>query len=115
MAAIVRRAYELRLLPATRYRRLYKSLSARGWLADEPNEPPGEKPELLTLALQTFEERFGISSHELAEELRWAPRTMSDVTGIPVRLPLPKNVESLARFRARRQEIPTGSGPASAS
>jgi Zn-dependent peptidase ImmA (M78 family) len=103
VAAIIRRAFQLELLGAVQYRRLYKSLSANGWRTKEPHEPPEERPELMTLAVERLADA-GTDLLQIAKALGWRRSTMEEVTGFRIRRPLPDNVESLARRRAMRIE-----------
>src|SRR5262249_41700185 len=49
-SAIIRRAFNLKLLDAITYRRCYQQMSVRGWLKNEPYEPAFVGPEWLPSA-----------------------------------------------------------------
>lgn len=84
-AAIVRRAYDLRLLGAVQYRQAFKYMSAKGWRTKgEPYEPSFQSPELLGSALQGLGEKIGLTLRQFCDELRFTAETFRDVTGIPV-------------------------------
>lgn len=102
VAAIIRRAYQLELISALEYRRLYKSLSARGWRKKEPHEPPYEEPELMKIAVTALEHELQMSLLDVGRELGWSREKTAEVTGFRVPEPLPENVRSISRFRAER-------------
>lgn len=52
IAALIRRAHDLRIVDGYRYQSLMKQLSARGWRKDEPVYVPVEQPSLLSKALR---------------------------------------------------------------
>ena len=52
IAALIRRAYELGIIPNRRYRSLNKQLAMRGWRKSEPVSVPTQKPRLLTEAIR---------------------------------------------------------------
>lgn len=57
IAALIRRARELRIIDKDRYRSLYIQLSSRGWRREEPVKVPVEKPHLLiNLRLDALDE-----------------------------------------------------------
>src|SRR5262249_355624 len=51
LAAMIRRAVDLRIIDAMSYRYAYKVMSMRGWLKLEPYEFQAEEPELIGVAL----------------------------------------------------------------
>ncbi len=84
MAALIRRAFDLKLITESKYRRLFTSLSARGFRTVEPLPLPFEQP-------TAFERLKHFHRHELgysAEEMRSLLFT-SRLGAIPVRK-LPK-------------------------
>jgi Zn-dependent peptidase ImmA (M78 family)/DNA-binding XRE family transcriptional regulator len=85
LGAIIRRAMELRLIGNDRYQRLYKELSARGWLRSEPGEFDEEQPEIVPLVLQEFERSYQMQWSAVAISLGWKPTTFREITGLPVR------------------------------
>jgi Zn-dependent peptidase ImmA (M78 family)/transcriptional regulator with XRE-family HTH domain len=82
IAALIRRASELSLIDAIQYRRLYKHLSARGWLRHEPHEFEHEKPEVIPLILDALREHHGVTPIALAGLLHWKPKTLETITGV---------------------------------
>lgn len=104
LAATIRRGFDLGLLSAVTYRRLYKSLSARGWRKGEPHEPPPESPEIMKMAISALEEQFGLTSRELASKLLFRGNKMTDVTGFVIPELRPENVTDFRRFRAERKQ-----------
>jgi Zn-dependent peptidase ImmA (M78 family) len=84
LAALVRRAYDLDLIDALRYRQAYKYMSMHGWLKDEPEEVEPEPPELIDVAFRELRQTFGITPAEVAKSLYWNRETFVTVTGIAV-------------------------------
>lgn len=82
LAALVRRAYDLRILTAVHYQRAYKYMSARGWTKGEPHEPEEETPEVVSLALAELASA-GVTPAEVARRLGWSPRVFERVSGVP--------------------------------
>ena len=83
--AIVRRAYDLRLLGAVEYRKAFKHMSWKGWTsAGEPDEPAFQEPELLSNALRALGKKVELTIPTLCQELHFKPETFHDVTGIAV-------------------------------
>ena len=68
LAALVRRAYDLRIFSEATYRRAFVQLSKRGWRRVEPDEPELEHPTLLKEAL-TLLIGSGFSPAQLAADL----------------------------------------------
>jgi Zn-dependent peptidase ImmA (M78 family)/transcriptional regulator with XRE-family HTH domain len=93
-AAIIKRAYDLRLINAVEYRQSFKYMSARGWRkGGEPNEPDFKGPELLSTALSALGTKIELTIEQLCRELHFAPETFLAVTGVSVPLPKGKPVE----------------------
>jgi Zn-dependent peptidase ImmA (M78 family)/transcriptional regulator with XRE-family HTH domain len=95
LAAIIRRAAELSLIGGAEYLRLYKELSARGWLKHEPHEFEHEPPEILPQGFALLYENFGIRPNDIAQTLGWKLATLTAVTGIET--PRAENVPSKGR------------------
>lgn len=97
VAAIVRRAFDLRMINAEQYQRAYKYIYSRGWNRNEPDEPERAHPELLEEAFSALEDSTGETPRDVAKALGMHPRTFERVTGIVVRegSPTPNNVISL--------------------
>lgn len=104
LAAIIRRAYDLQLIDAAHYRRLYKALSAKKWRTGEPQEPVPEEPEVVPLAFAWLRENRGTTPWDVAHDLRVQPMTLAEITGLEVTPPRPegRDVLSLDRFRKHR-------------
>jgi Zn-dependent peptidase ImmA (M78 family)/transcriptional regulator with XRE-family HTH domain len=85
-AAIVRRAYDLRLIDAVTYRRAYQTMSARGWRSGkgEPCEPTFQQPELLTSALHALGKTVSYTTAELCRDLQFTPDTFEAITQVEV-------------------------------
>ncbi len=94
-AAIIRRAFTLRLLDGIAYRRCYQHLSFKGWLKGEPHEPDFVGPEWMPSAFGVAARCGGITPAELCDRLQLTPAVFSDVTGLMINTPTP------ARFRPR--------------
>lgn len=93
-AAIVRRAYDLRLIGAVTYRQAYKYMSAQGWLTKgEPHEPTFQHPEILTLALKALGSKVEMTIEQLREQLHFTPETFQKVTGFTIPSPTKKPSE----------------------
>jgi len=84
IAALLHRASELGLIDAIQYRRLYKQLSARNWLRNEPREFEMERPEIIPLTFDALQDQCGLSSTQVAAYLFWKPRTLERITGITI-------------------------------
>jgi Zn-dependent peptidase ImmA (M78 family)/transcriptional regulator with XRE-family HTH domain len=79
--AIVYRAFDLDLIDLLEFRKAYRTMSARGWLKGEPEEPQPEPPELFAKTMHMLWEKKRIGAVELAQEVNWTTRTLEDVTG----------------------------------
>lgn len=82
LAAIIRRAAELSLIGGAEYLRLYKELSAKGWVKHEPHEFEQEPPEILPRAFDLLRESFGLERKDVARVLGWKPATFAAITGL---------------------------------
>ncbi len=85
-AAIVRRAYDLRLIGAVTYRRAYQHMSAQGWRSGkgEPCEPTFQEPELLASALGALGKVVPYTAADLCSDLQFTPETFEKITGVEV-------------------------------
>jgi Zn-dependent peptidase ImmA (M78 family)/transcriptional regulator with XRE-family HTH domain len=84
-AAIIKRAYDLRLINAVEYRQSFKYMSARGWRkGGEPNEPDFKGPELLSTALSALGTKVELTVERLCRDLHFTPETFLTVTGVSV-------------------------------
>lgn len=105
VAAILHRAFELRLMDAVSYRRMVKQLYARGWHKGEPHEPTQEVPELLALAVDSMQSTYGRTPYDIAADLGWRPETFKHIAHVPLGDPPAtesQHVISLRRFRDRK-------------
>jgi Zn-dependent peptidase ImmA (M78 family)/DNA-binding XRE family transcriptional regulator len=82
LGALVRRAYDLRILDAARYQRAYKTMSARGWTRGEPHEFDEETPEVVALAFAELEKQRSVLPLDVARHLGWSPEVFERVSGI---------------------------------
>jgi Zn-dependent peptidase ImmA (M78 family) len=83
-AAIVRRAYDLRLIDAVEYRRAYKHMAWKGWLAGEPEEPTFQQPELLAEALNSLGTKVKVTLEALRKELHFTAEVFKEITGVAI-------------------------------
>jgi Zn-dependent peptidase ImmA (M78 family)/DNA-binding XRE family transcriptional regulator len=81
LGAIVRRAKDLRLIDDAEYVRRNQYIRAKGWHKGEPAEPKEEKPEVLSLALETLRAELGRPFSDIADELGWTAKTFATVIG----------------------------------
>lgn len=82
VAAIVRRARDLRLIDGELYQRAYRYIYARGWHKGEPEEFDRDPPELLQEAFTALEEVTGETPRDVARALHLRAATFERVTGI---------------------------------
>jgi Zn-dependent peptidase ImmA (M78 family)/DNA-binding XRE family transcriptional regulator len=100
-AAIVRRAFDLKMIDAAQYQRAYKFMSGRGWLRQgEPRatEPEMEVPELLPRSLSLLANRLGISQRDIAASLYWKPHVLEQVSGVPIEEAPPQETQPQAKI-----------------
>ena len=101
LAAILYRARQLDLLGAAAYLRAMKSMSARGWRKQEPQEPDHQPPEMLKGALVFHESEHGETPHQVARALHWTPKVFESLTGVSADPPNDLgNLVNLREFRA---------------
>ncbi len=113
VGAIVRRAYDLRLIDAATYQRGYKYMAAQGWLKGEPEEVSDEEPEIVPLALEQLEKHMKTSPLDVCKALRWKAETFRTVTGVavPDYEPPPADDTGIVQLALIRAERAVGSGP----
>lgn len=101
-AAILRRAYDLRLVDAVTYQRACKTLAMKGWHRGEPEDWSTAEPELVRIALAQVKASKGLDVDDVCRHLHWHPSTFFRVTEIEVREESAQLAEviSLARWRA---------------
>jgi Zn-dependent peptidase ImmA (M78 family)/DNA-binding XRE family transcriptional regulator len=89
--AVVRRAYDLGLIDAVRYRKAYKYMSFHKWtVKGEPEEPVFQEPEILSGALFSLGTRVKTTIDDLRRQLHFTPETFREVTGVVVPVSDPK-------------------------
>lgn len=113
VGAIVRRAYDLRLIDAATYQRAYKYMAAQGWLKGEPEEIAQEEPEIVRLSLEQLERHLGSTALDVCKALRWTAETFRLVTGIevPAYEPAPADNTGVVQLALIRAEHATGGRP----
>ncbi|MHB8412981.1 MAG: helix-turn-helix domain-containing protein [Candidatus Acidiferrales bacterium] len=91
-SAIVRRAYELRIIGAVQYRRAFKYIASKKWATlGEPEEPSFQSPELLVAALSSLGTKVKMTLEELRGELHFTAQTFKEVTGVVIPTESPKH------------------------
>jgi Zn-dependent peptidase ImmA (M78 family)/transcriptional regulator with XRE-family HTH domain len=104
VAAMVRRAFDLKLIDALVYQRAYKYMSVHwGGRRIEPldSEIAHEEPEVIPRALEVLKDA-GLSPLDLASELGWSPSMFEAVSKYQLES-LPDGIASLDRARAARR------------
>lgn len=105
LAAIVRRAFDLKLITAAQYEAAFKQYYARLLHRGEPAEPPDEPPELVALAFSVLEEQE-VTRAEVAQRLGWTPsvlmRIVPDLVGDDGSEGDKGNVIPFAQLKTRR-------------
>lgn len=100
--AMIRRAYDLRLIDATRYRSAFVQISRNGWKKKEPHELEEERPELVALAFRQLAERLSLPPSRVAADLGLSVDVLERVVGFPLTpLETPPGVIPLGRRRLR--------------
>lgn len=101
-AAIIRRAYDLRMISADQYRTGYIHLSKTGQKRVErhDDEIPLEEPELLSSAINALEEAFPGSVQRIAAEAGLEADMFANVAGLELPAPL-KNAASVVQMFRR--------------
>lgn len=107
LAAIVRRAHDLRLIDAAVYRNAYVYMRKRGWARNEPFEPQDEEPEAIRVGLERLAATKPARLEKVLHELSWTRELLAEVSGvvIPQDASLSDNVVPLSAardVRARR-------------
>jgi hypothetical protein len=93
-AAIIKRAYDLKLIDAVQYRQSFKYMSAMNWRkSGEPNETEFKGPELFSNALGALGTKIELSIDQVCKNLHFTPETFLTVTGVSVPLSKGKPVE----------------------
>jgi len=69
MAALIKRAYDLGMIPKSRYRRLFTALNARGMRTREPLDIPFEQPEVFDRLIGVHREQYEMDDAQLRRVL----------------------------------------------
>lgn len=108
IAAIIRRAHDLRLITPTQYQAAFKQYYARHLHRGEWSEPEDEPPEVMSLALKVLEEQ-GVGKPEILRRLGWTPDTLARVApdlADPDSAGEPTNVIPFAQLKSRKPVRP---------
>ncbi len=113
VGAIVRRAYDLRLIDAATYQRTYKFMAAQSWLRGEPEELDDEQPEVVPMALKQLEKHLGATPLDVCKALHWTAETFRLVTGVtvPDYEPIAADHAGVVQLALIRAEQASGSRP----
>jgi len=102
LAAMIRKAHEHGVITPSQYVRLYKELSARGWLKSEPYEFEAETPQVIGLAFEAASSTHGLSLHDFRRKLSWKPATFEKITGTQLEIATPvRQAKVLPLIRSR--------------
>lgn len=82
LQALIRRAFDLKLISSRQYRGAYIYISKRGWRTNEPGVVSDEPAELVANSIAVAEERLGISPASISSELGWDISVMRAVSGL---------------------------------
>jgi Zn-dependent peptidase ImmA (M78 family) len=85
IAAMIKRAGQLRLIDDEQERRLWINLSRRGWRLREPldDELEPEEPRVLRRAVELLVNSSTIQRHEVVFQLSLTPKDVEDLVGLP--------------------------------
>lgn len=101
--AIVRRAFDLKLIDYSQYKTANIFISKSGYKRNEPYEPQeSEVPELIPLSLGFLSKHLGINPSAVAAHLNLKSATLAKLVGMPIsEIPTlaGKNVVDFNRFR----------------
>lgn len=78
LAAIVRRAFDLKLITASQYEAAFKQYYARHLHRAEPAEPPDEPPELVPLAFDVLKQQ-GVTRDDVVQRLGWTRSVLTKI------------------------------------
>lgn len=108
IAAIVRRAFDLKMIDGVLYQQAFKQIYARGWHKGEPQqtEPPDEPPELIKISFDLLWKTLNKNHEDIARDLGWTTAVLSEIVPdvvetSPSENPLPEgdNVIPIDLFR----------------
>ncbi|MBI5544620.1 MAG: ImmA/IrrE family metallo-endopeptidase [Deltaproteobacteria bacterium] len=110
IAALVRRAFDLKLIDGLAYQQAFRQIYAKGWHKGEPpsTEPPDEPPEVVRLSLEFLQKKSQTSTLDVAAALGWQYKVLADIApdALPSDVPPPepkgRDVVSLDFFRAKK-------------
>lgn len=97
--AIIRRAFDLRLISPVQCQRADKYIYAKRWHQDEPGKFEAERPEIVETMFDALGETEIVDQLGLAKRLHWEPSTLERVSGIAIKR---SEVVRLDRQRATR-------------
>jgi Zn-dependent peptidase ImmA (M78 family) len=80
MAAIVKRAYDLGVIPKSKYSSLFREINYRGMRFEEPIDLAEEKPSLFSRILEMYRSQLGYSINELCRLLNILPKHFMKAT-----------------------------------
>ncbi|WP_242352356.1 MULTISPECIES: helix-turn-helix domain-containing protein [unclassified Anaeromyxobacter] len=107
IAAIVRRAYDLRLISPAQYQAAFKQYYSRGMHRGETAEPPDEVPEIVSLAFKVLEDQ-GVTREDVVRRLGWTDEVLAKIAPdlAPPTITGPTNVIPFAQVKTRRPVRP---------
>jgi Zn-dependent peptidase ImmA (M78 family)/transcriptional regulator with XRE-family HTH domain len=107
LAAIVRRAFDLRLIKPVQYQAAFKQYYARHMHKGEQAEPPDEPPEVVSLAFKVLEDQ-GVTREDVVRRLGWTDAVLARVAPDlePATVTGPSNVIPFAQVKTRRPVRP---------
>ena len=89
MKALVRYSRDLGFLSEASYKRAMVQYSKNGWQSGEPGElEDTEQPVLVSNALEVLRTRRGLSSEDLARDLRIEPKDLEELASAPLEMRL---------------------------
>lgn len=112
IAAIVRRAFDLKLIDGVLYQQTFKQIYARGWHKGEPRqtEPPDEPPELVKISFDLLWKTLNKNHEDIARDLGWTTAVLPEIVPDAVEtspsenlLPKENNVIPIDFFRQRNE------------
>lgn len=103
VAALVRRAFDLKCIGAAEYRRANVHIRKRKWHLGEPYEGEEETPELVAAAFEELESELGVLPSEIASQLGISEEIFEMVTGLPFDHELHAADEKVLDMNAYRQ------------
>lgn len=74
IAAIVKRAYDLGVIPKSKYSSLFREINYRGIRFEEPIDLPEEKPSLFSRILEIYKSQLGYTVNDLCRQLNILPK-----------------------------------------